>query len=151
MTFDPTVDLDSLVSHAKKLGTFERVYTHEPRNAPGNGLSCVIWGDRIDPIRSSGLDSTSLRVAFSIRVYKPMASEPQDGIDPAVLAAVAKLMAAYSGDFTLGGDARHIDLLGAQGQAMSAQAGYLNQDGRLFRVMTITLPIIYNDCFEQVA
>lgn len=151
MTFDPTQDLDVLVSHAKQLGVFDRVHTHEPKNAPGSGLTCVIWGDRIEPAKRSGLDSTSLRVAFSVRVYKNMASEPQDAIDPAVLSAVAKLMAVYSGDFTLGGDARHIDLLGAEGAPMSAQAGYLNQDGRLYRVMTITLPIIYNDCFEQVA
>lgn len=150
MTFDPQATLDALVSHAKRLGVFERVYAHEPKNAPGNGLSCVIWGDRIDPIRSSGLNSVSLRVAYSVRVYKPMNSEPQDGIDPTILNGVTALWNAYAGDFTLDGEARQVDLLGAYGAAMSAQAGYLNQDGRLFRVMTLTLPIIFDDVFEEV-
>jgi hypothetical protein len=42
-----------------------------------------------------------------------------------------------------------VDLLGSAGAPLSAQAGYLNQDGRLFRVMTLTLPIIVNDVWDQ--
>jgi len=34
---------------------------------------------------------------------------------------------------------------------LSALAGYLNQDGKLYRVMTVTLPIIINDIWAQVA
>lgn len=149
--WDPAATMDGLVSHAAASGLFDQVQGHEPKNAPGNGLSCAVWGDRIVPVQSSGLDTTSIRVAFSLRIYSNMASEPQDAIDPAILTAVATLMAAYSGDFTLAGGARYIDLLGASGLPMSAQAGYLTQDEREFRVMTLTVPIIYNDVFEQVA
>jgi hypothetical protein len=151
MTFDPAATQDVIVSHAKKLGVFDRVNAHEPKSAPGRGLSCAIWAASIDPVQTSGLASTSVRVVYSIRVYVNMTREPQDAIDRDVLAAVAKLMAAYSADFTLDDEAREIDLLGSYGIALSAQAGYLNQDNRLFRVMTISLPIIFNDVFEQVA
>jgi hypothetical protein len=149
--FDPVAVQDIIVSHAKKLGVFDRVNAHEPKSAPGKGLSCAIWAGPIDPIRASGLDSTSIRVIYEIRVYLNMLRDPQDAIDRDVLAAVAKLMAAYSADFTFGGEARHVDLLGAYGPALSAQPGYLNQDNRLYRVMTINLPIIFDDVFEQEA
>jgi hypothetical protein len=151
VTFDPATIQNIIVSHAEKLGLFDRVNAHEPKNAPGNGLSAAVWADQIVPVQSSGLDSTTIRVSYSIRVYQNMVKEPQDDIDAVVLAGVAALMTAYSGDFTLGDNAREVDLLGAHGVPLAAQSGYLNQDGRLYRVMTITLPIIFNDVFEQVA
>lgn len=143
--------LDSVVSHAMALGLFERVNGHEPKNAPGLGLTAAVWVDRIEPVRSSGLASGSGRLVFNVRVYTGMTSEPQDAIDPNVLSAVDALMGAYAGDFDLGGSVRHVDLLGAAGTPMQAQAGYINQDGRIYRVMTITLPLIVNDIWEQVA
>jgi hypothetical protein len=33
---------------------------------------------------------------------------------------------------------------------LSAQAGYINQDGKLMRVMTIMLPLVVNDAWVQV-
>jgi hypothetical protein len=149
--FDPTAIQDIIVSHAKRLGVFERVHAHEPKSAPLKGFTAAIWADHIEPIKASGLDATSCRVNYSVRVYGNMTKEPQDGIDREILDAVTKLMAAYSGDFTFENEARHVDLLGAYGPALSAQAGYLNQDNRLFRVMTINLPIIFDDVFEQEA
>lgn len=143
--------LDVIVGHAMAAGLFERVNTHEPKSAPGKGLRVAIWADRIEPVRSSGLDVTSARVVFNERVFSDMLQEPQDAIDPNIIRAVDTLMAAYSGDFDLGGNARHVDLLGAYGVPMSAQAAYVNQDQRLYRVMTITLPIIVNDAWTQAA
>lgn len=149
--WDPRSTLDFIVSRALELGVFERVNQHEPVNAPGNGLTAAVWGDRIEPIRKSGLASVSCRIAFFIRIYTPMASEPQDAIDPEVLTATATLMAAFAGGFTVGGQARHVDLLGASGAPMSAQAGYLDMDDRQYRVMTLNLPVIFNDVFGEVA
>jgi hypothetical protein len=95
--FDPVGTLDALVSHALASGLFETVNGHEPVNAPpGTGLTAGVWASRIDPIRTSGLQATSLRVTFSVRVYSSADTEPLDAIDPNVLAAVCALMAAYS-------------------------------------------------------
>jgi hypothetical protein len=142
--------LDEIVSHAASLGIFERVNAHEPKNAPGSGLSCSVWADSIDPLaRASGLASTSGRVAFNVRIYSSMLAEPQGDIDREILTATSVLMGAYSADFTLGGIARAIDLLGMYGTPLSAKAGYLNHDGKLFRVMEITLPVICNDMWDQ--
>jgi len=149
----PVVNLfDQIVSHALASGLFARVNSHEPKNAPGSGITCAIWVQQITPVApASGLASTSARLAFTVRIYTSMLSEPQDAIDPEILAAVDTLLGLYSGDFSLGGYARNVDLLGSFGIPLSAVAGYLNQDGRLMRVMDITLPIIVNDVWDQVA
>lgn len=135
--------------HALSTGLFETVNGHEPKSAPGHGLTAAMWTQVIQPVRSSGLDSTTLRVEVSVRIYKPMLSEPQDAIDPDIVSAVDVLCDAYSGDFTLGGTIREVDLLGAYGAPLSAVAGYLNQDSKLYRVMTVTVPLIVNDVWGQ--
>lgn len=150
MSLNTTAILSAIESHALALGLFESVNTHEPKNAPGNGLRVAIWCDRIEPALSSGLQQTSARVVFNVRIYSNMLQEPQDAIDPNIATAVDGLMAAYSGDFDLGGNVRNVDLLGMAGPPLQAQAGYLEQDGKMFRVMTITLPLIVNDVWSQV-
>lgn len=150
MSLNTLAILDKVQSHAMALGLFERVNTHEPKNAPGNGLTVAIWVQSIAPARGSGLASTSAHVVYSVRIFSNMLQEPQDAIDPNIIEAVDKLMDAYSGDFELGGNVRQVDLLGASGAPMSAQAGYVNQDNKLFRTMTVSLPLIVNDVWEQV-
>jgi len=150
MAINATGILDSILSHALASGLFERVNGHEPKSAPGNGLSAAVWLDSIGPVVSSGLAATSARLAVNVRLYTAMLADPQDAIDPNLIAAVDTLMTACSGDFDLGGNVRNVDLLGQAGTPLSAQAGYLNQDGKLFRVMTILLPLIVNDVWEQV-
>lgn len=141
----------SVQSHAESLGLFETVNLHEPKSKPNNGLTCAIWADKIGPASgSSGLDSTSALVLMAVRIYTPMLQQPYDSIDSDMLAAVDALMGAYSGAFTLEGQIREVDLLGEFGTSLSAQAGYVNQDGKLFRVMTIALPLVVNDLWTQI-
>lgn len=135
-----------------QLGIFERVTRHEPKNAPGSGLTAAIWVQRIDPLGpGSGLDETSVKVEMNIRMSTNMLAEPQDEIDPKIMTAAFQLMGAYSGDFTLGGLIRSVDLLGMYGTPMSAQAGYLTHDQKLYRIMTLIIPLIINDVFDQEA
>lgn len=141
-------------SHALALGRFERVNLHEPKNSPGNGLTCAIWVDWMGPVRSSGLNSVSGLLRLAVRIYQNMLSEPQDAIDTNVTEAVDLLFTAYAGDFSLKGtDAepliRNVDLLGSYGVPLSAQAGYINQDNVMLRVVTITLPLVVNDAWEE--
>lgn len=139
-------------SHAQALGLFDVVTLHEPKSKPEAGLTCAIWADKIGPASgSSGLDSTTALVVMAVRLYTPMLQQPYDAIDSDMLAAVDALMGAYSGDLTLSGQLREVDLLGQFGTPLSAQAGYINQDSKIFRIMTITLPLVVNDLWEQVA
>lgn len=150
MSLDINAILAKVESHALASGYLERVNTHEPKNAPGTGLTAAVWVDRIGPVPAgSGLTATTGVLALMVRIYADMLQEPQDAIDPNVIAAVDHLLGAYSGDFELGGKVRNVDLLGQAGTPMSAQAGYINIDHKLYRVMTITLPIIVNDLWSQ--
>lgn len=140
-----------VVSHARRLGVFNKVLTHEPKAAPGNGLTCSIWLNSLEPVATvSGLAVTSLRLELSIRIYENFKAQPEDEIDKRLLNATSKLMDAYTGDFQLGGTVMDIDLLGAHGEPLRAEGGYLNQDGVLYRVVVMTLPIIIADVYTQV-
>jgi hypothetical protein len=150
MPLDSKALSDAMQSHALSTGLFESVNGHEPKSAPGTGLTAAVWSQRIGPApRSSGLKVTSGLVTFFLRIYQNMLMKPEDSIDPMVLDAVDTLFGAYSGDFTLGGLVRNVDLLGSSGTALSGEAGYVNQDGKLFRVVTLTIPLIINDLWVQ--
>jgi hypothetical protein len=152
MALDTVAILDRVVSHALAAGYFERVNGHEPKTAPGHGLHAAVWVDSVKPASGqSGLIATTALFVVNVRIYQNMIAEPQDMIDPRVMAAVDALMTAYSGDFELGGTVRNIDLMGMAGTPMAAQAGYIQQDGKVYRAVTITLPLVINDVWSQAA
>lgn len=149
MALNITSLLDAVTSHAAASGHFEQVNQHEPVNAPGAGLTCAVWVEGVAPVRTSGLASTSVRLVFNVRIYASAISEPLDAIDPAVVAAVDALCAAYVGDLELGGQVRQVDVRGQHGQPLEVRAGYVPQDGQPLRVMTIALPVIVNDLWTE--
>jgi hypothetical protein len=142
----------AIVSAASGLGDFQRVNAHEPKNAPGSQLSCSFWLAGIKAVTSSGLAATSGLVTFSGRVYKSaLAANAKefDAIDPVILTAACDLMAAFSTNFTLDGTVREIDLLGQFGTPLSAEAAYVEMDGKQYRVMEIQIPIVIDDLWTQ--
>lgn len=148
---DVTTILDKVVSHAAALGVFDQINIHEVTNAPGQGYTAAIWVDQVQPVNSSGLDSTSIRLTLMVRIYTTVQVSPLDVVEPGLLQITDTLMAAYTGDFELGGTVRSVDLLGTSGPGLEARAGYVKMeaDGILSRVMTITLPLIVNDVWSQ--
>lgn len=143
---------DEIVSLALQSGYFEHVNQHEPKSAPGSsGITCSVWIQTLRPIPSSGLSITSGLMILNVRMYTSMTSQPFDAIDPNVTAATSYMMGALSANFQLGGQVgvRAIDLLGAFGIPMAAQAGYVEIDRRMFRVMTLTVPVEVNDMWVQ--
>jgi hypothetical protein len=80
-----------------------------------------------------------------------MLAEPQDDIDLNLALATHAVMSAITGDFTLGGLVRTVDLLGMTSEQLGGEAGYLNQDQKLYRVMVITVPCLVNDLWTQEA
>jgi len=147
------LDIDTLmgklVSHAQATGHFDSVNTHEPDNAPGNGVSCSVVLDRINFVQG-GLDYTSARVAFAMALYYPANNLPRDDSEAYLIKALDAVMGRLNGDFTLGDTVRMIDIGGAHGEELSTIAGYVKIDEQLYRVMEITLPLIVNDVWEEV-
>ena len=141
---------DQLTSKALATGMFAAVNGHEPKNAPEKGLTAAVWVDRITPwTAASGLTSTSAVVVMIMRLYTPMITDPQDMIDPTLVAAADTLMGSITGDLDLGSTVRNVDLLGETGDSLQSQAGYVDLDGTIFRIIDITIPCIVNDAWSQ--
>lgn len=152
MTINYRSLVDAVSSAAMASGYFDAVQGHEPKSAPGNGLTFAVFLSALAPVApASGLASTSARVELTGRIYKPFKSEPEDLIDPNVAEAADALLTALSGDYDLGGSARNVDLLGAHGSPLGARAGYQRIDSTVYRVLDITIPIIVNDAWAQGA
>lgn len=144
--------LNALTTMAAESGIFDQVMGHEPKAAPQTGLTCGVWVSDLRSVQSSGLASVSMRLELQMRVFTSMLSEPQDAIDPNVLDATDALLYVIIGKFQLGlSDTRYVDVLGADGEALRAQTGYLSQDNRLLRVMDIFVPIVINDVYTYTA
>lgn len=133
-------------SMAQELGIFQAVDTHEPENAPGNRLYCSINLGSARPVTSSGLNSVSGQVTLTVRVWSSAIQKPLDNIDPELLAAACSLMGQFSSGFSIGGTVRNIDLF-----AMVAQPAYVDFDGKSFKIIEISLPIVINDLFAESA
>lgn len=141
--------LDKLTSHALGLGVFESVNTFKVDEPAGTGITCGIWVDDITPLKSSGLASTSVRLLFKVRLFSSTEAAPESYLEEAMTDATDVLLTAYSGDFDLGATVRAVDLLGAEGVPLSANAHFMNLSGVVFRVMDIAIPVLVNDAWEQ--
>lgn len=142
---------DALVSHAQKIGRFDAVTKHEPISKP-NGVHAALWVDKLTAVPpASGLNAVTVRLACLCRIYLGAESQPYDDIDAKGLAAADRLLAAWAGDFTLGGRIRNVDIKGAHGIPLDGQAGYQRIGDTMFRVFTLTVPLIINDVWSEIA
>ena len=152
MAFDPTLFpalMDALVSHAASSGYFDRVNAHEPKNKPGNGVTCSVVIGPLAPFRGSGLDSVSMVFTATVRVQIPADRLPLDKLETDLMTAAGVLFVAYCGDFTLDGLVRNVDIFGAAGVPLSCRPGYLTHDQQVFRVADLLVPLVINDVFTE--
>lgn len=149
MNFDPKPLIDTVISLALATAHFDDVAGYEPPSAPGRGVRAGVWVDEIVPVRSSGLDSVSIRFTLTVRITRDAGGDELEMIDPQITLATAALMNALSNDFTLGDEAREVDIFGSEGVGLRARAGWVEIDSKRYRAMNVTVPIILNDSFEE--
>lgn len=149
MNFDPKSFIDKVISLALATAYFDDVCGYEPPSAPGRGIRAGIWVDDIFPVRSSGLDSVSVRYTLTVRITRDAGGDELEAVDPQIAKATAALMEALCGDFDLGTEARNIDIFGDEGVQLRARAGWVEIDSKRYRAMNVTVPIIVNDAFEE--
>lgn len=152
MSFDNTLPRQIIMaaaSDAQQTGWFESVETNEPKSAPHTDKHYALWVMSANPVTSSSIISTSMRIELAGRFYSDMLQEPQGEIDANLMAIGWDLMERYSSGFTLGGLIRDVDLLGSEGAPLSIRFGYVTIDKRLYRIADLTIPLIVNDVFDQ--
>ncbi len=143
---------DRLVSMASGTGYFDQVGTHEPKNPPGKGLGCFMYGGGFVPApAASGLSSTSIAFVIEMRIQCSMTQEPQDDIDLNILEAADAVLSEINGDFDLGSAARNVDIFGQFGEMLQGKFGYLDQGDTKYRVLVIMVPFVINDVWSQEA
>lgn len=144
--------IGAVTSQVMATGWFDRVNGQEPKSAPPDtGLTAAVWVASLNPIPArSGLNVTSMLFTLSVRLYTSMVTQAgDDSIDPQLMAVVDTLMQAYTGNFSLDGLIESIDLLGSASEGLRGEAGYVSIDNKMFRVFTITVPMIVNDVYVQ--
>jgi hypothetical protein len=152
-----TLSIDSITTAlsdaALVLGVFDTVNGHEVKSPPGNGITLeIVFGTFELVANRSGLDDVSFKLVYKARMRTPWAQQPTDGIDPSLLKACDALLASYIGGFTLEGNVTAVDVLGmAGGTPISAQSGYIDQGGVMYRIVEITLPLIVDDLWSESA
>lgn len=151
MSISTEAILQALSSETKQLGIYDRVLRHEPKNPPGDGLTCSIYMTSLAPVMASGLNRTAALMIVGVRAQLPMLTEPQDDVDLRVTRAVDKTIESYCGAFTLGGLIRAVDIKGMAGTPIRVDYGYLDQGGTLYRFGEITTPLIVNDAWSHTA
>lgn len=143
-------DFDSLTrrleGHLLRVGGLAKVNMVEPKSPPGKGVTAALWlQDWATYARGSGADTVSLRLAFTLRLYRPAFAESRDELDRELLRAAFKIGRALCGDLDLGGTVLDTDPHGMGGVPMRGQAGYLQMADRSFRIMDITVPVLWDD------
>lgn len=151
--FDLTPYTDALKTHAAASGIYEAVSGHAVLAAHGPGLAWWCYVDKITPYAAgSGLDTVSVCVVYKVMTtLNDSTIEPQDAVDPLVANGSARLFGRYLSNFTLGGLVRNVDVFGAAGTRADNVAGWMMLDGARYRTMIITLPLIVNNLWDEVA
>lgn len=152
MAFDIEATINVITSHAAASGWFSQVTAYEPRSLPkgGDRLSAIFWLDEFRPeAKASGLAATSAYMIMRARAMLPLRSAPEQTIDLRLAKASIEYCRRISGDFSLGGNVRNVDLLGSRGTGLSFRLTYVEQDGTWYRASMITIPCIVNDVWPQ--
>lgn len=144
----------ALENIASSSGLFVNVLKHEPLSAPDeNGETCAIIGSTINGVLSSGLAALSARVEIRMRIYTNAMQQPMDAIDTILLNSAGSLIGELCEAYALGGIARDVDFLGADGEPLRAELGYASigggggGGGRIYRIADVLVPIVINDCW----
>ena len=151
---DVTALTDALRTHASESGRFESVSGHAVLSAHGTGLAWWCYVENIRPYAAgSGLNTTSIVLTYRTMITMNTATyQPLDAVDPRVSGAASEMLRAYAGDFTLGGRVRNVDIYGAAGRPLVAEAGWLTlagDGGGRYRSMITTLPLVINNTYDQ--
>jgi hypothetical protein len=135
------------------IGGIESVITSSGVAPPASGVSVQIYA--IPPWKPldkrSGLASVSMLTTWAARLVTPIGSPPADDLDMTLLSVYSAAMNTLVGGFTLNGQVEQLDLLGAYGTGMPMEPQFLEMGGTVYRALTMTLSLVLDDVWVEVA
>lgn len=154
--FDYGQLLTDITDYCGRTGLFDSVQAFELDGNIGQFVAAVFpAGPAMEPVEGlSGVNVTSLRVTFVIRLYLAVSQQTPDVVDPKMMHATSTLMQRFSEGFTFTETIYAVDILGEQGVKLTAHAGYMKvgspEGTSLYRIMDITVPLLLANVWQQV-
>jgi hypothetical protein len=150
MSLGAAAILTAQLDHAKALGLFEVARAGEFKTMPPLGLTFSVWTQTLGAAPDgSGLASTAGLLRTTARIMISMTTKPEDAAEIKLLQAADAYMARLSGDFTLGGLVRNVDLLSEMGEPMRWQFGYILIGDKMMRMADLEIYAVLNDLWTQ--
>lgn len=142
--------LDALISVCQGLGSIEQTIAGQGQSPPTSGVGATVWAMPGRPVpKRSGLASVSVALVFNIRLTLSMQTQPPETVETTLLGAFSDLCNALAGGFTLAGQVEQVDLLGAYGEALRWEPGYVPYDGVTYRCITVPVPVVLDDVWGE--
>lgn len=155
MAIDSVVLQNWLIGHATATAEIATpVLAYEPKSkidysAAGGKPVAAGW---LGPLRHApghgGLDSTSARVTWTLRLHLNAFTPDQASVERTMLTAVDALFRAYFGDLRPA-TGIEFDPKGIYGEAITGDPGFLDIDKQLSRVYVITLGVVVADLWGE--
>lgn len=147
---DASAVLSALQSVCQGLGSIEQSIAGQGQNPPTAGVGATIWAMPGRTVaRRSGLASVSVELVFNIRLTLSMSTQPPETVEGTLLGAFSDLCNALAGGFTLNGQVEQVDLLGAYGEPLKWDPGYVQYDGVTYRCITVPVPVVLDDVWSD--
>ncbi len=151
-TLDAPGVFDAILSVCQRVGSIEQTIAGQGINPPTSGVGAVVWAMPGKPIpKRTGLNAVSILLVFNVRLTLSMQTQPPESIETTLLGAFSDVCNALAGGFTLAGEVEQVDLLGAYGEGLKWDFGYVTYDnGVKYRCVTIAVPVALDDMWSEV-
>ena len=145
MAFAAQASLQTLHSHLATSGFIPGgVQIGEPKE-PVKGIFAAVYMVSASVVGLFLDGGTEELHVVNVRLYEDMKAEPQEDIEFRMAKAVSEITSDFIADYTLGTEVRHIDIGGINGTPMSAEWGYTDLGGLMYRTVDITVPLTVDD------
>jgi|SRR3990167_4280412 len=142
MAFDPTTVMRAVQTFLAASARFPAGVSVGAPNAPPGGMTAAVWFDGFEPsMEASGLAALSGTVTFTVRMYRPIANEPNETVEIEMSQAAFELLEDFCGDFDFGdSNVRNFDP-----NRTAIRAEEAEYKGVIYSIIDITVPLLVND------
>lgn len=144
MPFAVQTTLQNIESYLAASGYFQSTQVGEPKKPPEAEFSASVFMSRVSVVELT-LNSTIEVHVPTVRIYRQMFAEPEENIEFDLGRIISQVSSDLLGEYDLGATIRNVDAGGQHGTPLSAQWGYLDVGGTMFRIVDMTVPLIVDD------